>query len=63
MLGPRSQNIAVNCKANELPRQATTTELQYLHHGYDIPISTLELKFEKESIKEAHLSCLNTLDN
>ena len=34
--------------------------LQSLHNDYGIPIATLKLKFEEESIKEAKLRWLNT---
>ena len=56
---PGCRDIPANCKADELAREGTTTELQSLH-DYGIPIATLKLKFEEESIKEANLSWLNT---
>ena len=44
---------------DELAREGTTRELQSLHNDYGIPIATLKLKFEEESIKEANLRWLN----
>ena len=58
MLGHR--DIPSNCKADELARESTTTELQSLHNDYRIPIATPKPKFEEESIKEANLRWLNT---
>ena len=52
---PGHRDIPGNCKADELAMEGTTTELQSLHNDYGIPITTLKLKFEKESIKEANL--------
>ena len=54
------RDIPGNCKADELAREGTTTELQSLHNDYDIPIATLKLNFEEESIREAILRWLNT---
>ena len=53
------RDIPGNCKTDELAREGTTTELQSLN-DYGIPIATLKLKFEEESIKEANLTWLNT---
>ena len=61
--GPGLRDIPGNCKADELAREGTTTELQSLHNDYGIPIATFKLKFEEESIKEANLSCLKFADN
>ena len=49
------RDIPENCKADELTREGTTTELQSLPNDYGIVIATLKLKLEKESIKEANL--------
>ena len=57
---PGYRDISGNCKADELAREGTTTELQSLHNDYGIPIATLKLKFEEESIREANLRWLNT---
>ena len=57
---PGHRDIPGNCKADEFAREGTTTELQSLHYDYGIPIATLKLKFEEESIKEANLRWLNT---
>ena len=58
---PGHRLIPGNCKADELAREGTTTtELQSLHNDYGIPIATLKLKFEEESIKEANLRWLIT---
>ena len=59
---PGHRDIPRHCKADELARECTTTELQSLHNDYGIPIGTLKLKlkFEEESIKEANLMWLNT---
>ena len=56
---PCHWDIPGNCKADELAREGTTTELQSLHNDYGIPM-VLKLKFEEESIKEANLRWLNT---
>ena len=37
-----------DCKADELARE--NLELQYLHNEYGIPIATLKLELEEESI-------------
>ena len=56
---PGHRDIPGNCKAVELAREGTTTELQSLDNDCGIPIATLKLKFEEESIKEANLRWLN----
>ena len=43
---PGHRDIAGNCKADELAREGSTTELQSLHNDYSILIATLKLKFE-----------------
>ena len=57
---PGHRDIPENCKAEELAREGTTTELESLHNDYGIPIATLKHKFEEESIKAANLRWLNT---
>ena len=55
---PGHRDISGNCKADELAREGTTTELQSLHNDYGIPIATLKLKLEEVSLKEANLRWL-----
>ena len=50
---PGHRDNPCNCKADELAREGTTTELQSLRNDYGIP--TLERKLEEESIKEANI--------
>ena len=57
---PGYRDMPGNCKADELVREGTTTELQSLYNDYGIPIVTLKVKYEEESIKETNLRWLNT---
>ena len=58
---PGHRDIPGNCKADELAREGSFTEIQPPHNDYGIPTATLKLKLEEESIKEANLRWLNTL--
>ena len=57
---PGHRDIPGNYKADELAREGTTTELQSLHNDYGIPIASLKLQFEDESIRKPNLRWLKT---